>query len=368
MTLSPIYMISAIIAAYLLVRTVYISLFTPRLKRSRTSRCTSVDILVPVRNEVDRGLEANLKTLINQTHPHGCLIFTDDQSTDGSTQVIDDLSRMYSDRVVAVHGKAGPPGWMGKTYALAQAKSFSTARWMALVDADVSAEPDLVSSALDYATRRRLDAVCVLPAFTYRSFWTGIVLPIMVWWSAIRVSPIETNRQTSKEAFALGNFILVRRSAHDAIGGFEAYKSSVLDDCELMQRLKDRGHSVAVVDGATLLSSPMYDTIQELVAGFAKNAFAAMGRRWFLLIGLLVFEALFLLVLPVSFAQGHLVAGVALLLFAGAMIVAGFHLKAKVHYYLLFPLGHVISTGIILFSAIRTGPAGGVSWKGRTVQ
>ena len=72
-------------------------------------------------------------------------------------------------------------------------------------------------------------------------------------------------------------------------------------------------------------------------AGGGKERFCRDGAA--LVIGLLVFEALFLLVLPVSFAQGHLVAGVALL-HAGAMIVAGFHLKAKVHYYLLFPLGH----------------------------
>lgn len=359
---------AVLLAGYLFARTSYVSIFTPRLTGSNFTSRSSVDILVPVRNEIASGLESNLVALAEQSHAATRLIVTDDRSTDGSRDVILRIARRYPGRVYNVDGVETPPGWMGKTYALAQAKSESTAEWIALVDADVSAGRDLLASTLMYAENNQLDAVSVLPAFEYRSFWVGIVLPIMVWLSGMRVSPTQTNRRKSKRAFGLGHFILVRRSAHDAIGGFEAYKDSVLDDCEVMVRLKTHGDAVAVIDGARHLSSPMYTSLPELWSGFAKNSFAAMNYSWIKLIAFLACESLLLIYAPLALVRGSGPAGISLLIFVGTMAVAGLRLKAPIQHYFFFPLGHLISAGIILSSAILTGIGKGVSWKGRLVK
>lgn len=355
-------------AAYLLVRTAYVGLLTPRLISPGLVSRSPVDILVPVRNEVLRGLETNLMALVNQTHPTARLIITDDRSTDGSTEVIRQLCHLHPERVYSIDGVETLPGWMGKTFALAQAKLLSNAEWMALVDSDIVAERELVTSVLAYAENQQLDAVSVLPAFEYRSFWVGVVLPSMVWLSAMRVSPTQTNRQSSKLAFGLGNFILVRRSAHDAIGGFDAYKSSVLDDCEVMERLKNAGYRVAVIDGATLLSSPMYVDLRELCLGFTKNSFAAMKYSWLKVIGFLFLEGVLLIYLPLALIQGVELASVSAVFLTGTMVIAGLRLKAPFRYYVLFPIGHMISVGIIAYSAILTGLGPGISWKGRIVK
>lgn len=365
---NPILVAAVCLAAYLFVRTAYVGLLTPRLNRPSLVSRSPVDILVPVRNEVARGLETNLVALVNQTHRAARLIVTDDRSIDGSSEVIRRISGLHPERVFGINGVETPSEWMGKTFALAQAKSLSDAEWIALVDSDIAAEPDLVASALAYAEHSQLDAVSVLPAFEYRSFWVGVVLPVMVWLSAMRVSPTQTNRRSSKLAFGLGNFILVRSSAHDAIGGFDAYKASVLDDCELMERLKNQGHRVGVVDGATLMSSPMYVSLRELCLGFTKNSFAAMKYSWPRVIFFVFCECVLLIYSPLALIQGVEWAVISTALLTGTMAVAGFRLRAPFQHYVLFPIGHLISVGIIASSAILTGLGPGVSWKGRMVK
>lgn len=353
----------------LCVRTAYIAVRTPILLPRSAEPIDAVDVLVPARNEVARGLERHIRLLLDQTCKTFRVIVTDDRSTDSSASVLARMRIEYPRRLLVVSGIEKLPDWMGKTFALEQAKSVSSAPWIALVDADVACEPYLLSSAVSYAEEFRIDALCVLPEFEYRTFWIGVTLPAMIWLSAMRVSPTQTNRHSSKYAFGFGNFILIRRHAHDEIGGFSSYKSSVLDDCEVIERLKSAGKNVLIVNGPALLRSPMYDSLGELWDGFSKNSFAALRYSWFRLFGLLVALVALALqpfVAPMSLvpAMGPLAVG---LIFTTAAI-SGIRIRAPFRYYLLFPIGFAICAAIIVRSAFGTVILGGTHWKGRLVK
>lgn len=362
---------SAVVAVAMILycRTVYIAMATPRLQPHLGQQpMVSVDMLVPARNEADRGLDKHIRLLLDQSHQMSRVIVTDDRSTDSTSAILADLASIYPQKLIVIRGIEKPLDWMGKTFALQQAKRASTAKWLALVDADVECDRGLMVAAIAHAEREGLDALCVLPQFEYRSFWIGVVLPVMVWLSAMRVSPTQTNRPSSRYAFGFGNFILVRRESHDRIGGFEAYRSSVLDDCEIFERLKASGSAVQVVEGPRLLFSPMYDSLPELWRGFSKNSFAALRYSWLRLLAVLLgFAALPIQMVMALQSGAPMLAPVALVLAFAAAATSGARLRAPRHYYLLFPLGFAVAAAILVQSAISHSTARGTSWKGRPV-
>lgn len=358
------------LSVLVLVRTIYIALATPRLQpdSSAATPVGAVNILVPARNEADRGLRHNISLLLSQSVPSYRLIVTDDRSTDATGQILNELQVEHPARLTVVHGTERPSGWIGKLFALHQARLRASADWIALVDADVEAHPNLLMTALAYAEQENLDALCVLPQFAYRSFWVAVVLPVMIWFSVMRVSPTQTNRAASPYAFGFGNFLLLSTRAHDNIGGFAAYRSCVLDDCEVFERLKTAGAKVCVVHGPSLLLSPMYDTLSELWGGFAKNSFAALRYSWPRLLAVLlaVVSVPVQVVAAVNSDVPLLGLGTVASLYA-ALAVSGLCVRAPLQYFVLLPVGILIAVAILTWSAIAS-TMGGVPWKGRLVK
>ena len=101
-----------------------------------------VDCVVPARNE-EQHIHATLAHLSTQTYPNLRLIVVDDQSTDRTGQILDDLALrdQLNGRLQVVHGKDRPDGWVGKTWAVHQGVQHSRADWLWFVDADMGLHP-----------------------------------------------------------------------------------------------------------------------------------------------------------------------------------------------------------------------------------
>lgn len=356
-------------ALFLFVRTTYVLLFTPILKPTNQQPTDCIDVLVPARNEADRDIERHIDTFVTQSCEKLHVIVTNDRSTDATGVILAQIGAKHPNRLTVIEGAEKPLDWLGKTFALEQAKRVSTAPWLALTDADVFCSPLLVSSAVSYAEEAKLDALCVLPEFEYKTFWIGVTLPAMIWLTVMRVSPTQTNRKSSRYAFGFGNFILIRRSVHDDIGGFLAYKSSILDDCEIFERLKSCGANIRIVHGPSLLQSPMYDSLPELWKGFCKNSFAALRYSWLRLFAL-IFALIAVAVQPfVAHSSPIPLLGTLTIAFVFLTgVVSGIGIRAPLQYYFLFPLGLAVSVAIITRSALAVFAESGTSWKGRYVK
>lgn len=251
--------LSFFISVAIFAKTCVLCFGTPKIHFSQNKFYQNkyVDLLVPIRNEVERGLKDNLSSIVSNCKENVNVIAIDDRSDDGSDDVIYCVSKKYNNKIKYIQVTEKPLGWMGKIYALHQGKVSGCHEWVALVDSDVFVKKDIVNYALEFSIKNNLDALCLLPKFEYKSFWVGVVMPSMIWLSGLRASPLQTNSKKSSIAFGFGNFILFKRCAHDSIGGFNSYKSSVLDDCEVMERLKSGGFNVCVADGSDHFSSHM---------------------------------------------------------------------------------------------------------------
>ena len=79
-----------------------------------------VSVCVPARNE-ERGIEECLVSLLEQDYPNFEVIVVDDNSTDATPQIIQTLSEKNK-KLIAVKGEPLPPDWLGKPFALFQAR------------------------------------------------------------------------------------------------------------------------------------------------------------------------------------------------------------------------------------------------------
>jgi hypothetical protein len=86
---------------------------------------------------------------------------------------------------------------------------------------------------------------------------------------------------TAVDAYAAGAFMLVRRAAFDAIGGFEDMKADVCDDIALARRLKKSGYRVGVRAAPELLQVRLFKSGADAFWGPTKNVLSALrGKLW----------------------------------------------------------------------------------------
>ena len=182
----------------------------------------------------------------------------------------------------------------------------------------------------------------------------------------------------AEDKIANGQCIFVRRRPYDSIGGHEAVRDQVAEDVALAQRLFAAGKRTELVLGRDELTTRMYTSLREIMAGWRKNIFAG-GREampWGRF-GQVIFPALLLLpplltlLPPLAFLVAWLADGPDRLLLASGIALAAQVITwaavyrwmgAPMRWATLFPLGSVV-VAIIAIQAIARGSR--VEWKGR---
>jgi chlorobactene glucosyltransferase len=359
---------------------------TPRLTPADAAHFPSdaplVSILVPARDEEHRILPIAITSMVRQDYPNVEVVVVDDRSTDRTREILEQLARTEP-RVRVVRGEALPPGWLGKPWALEQAKRVARGTWLLATDADVVFEPLAVRAGLSEAFRRRLDAVSLVPDIGGDSILTRAVLPVASWMIAVTFPLSKTNDPESPVALGCGAFLLMRREAHDATGGYEPIRAEVADDVATARALKAAGRRYRLEGGLDLLHTPMYNSLGELWQGFSKNAFAGADHKMSVVVRNGVADLLTavvpLLLACAGFgawlladAAGALpvaLAGLAAYAAEVAAFVPVYGALGQPRYLaLLAPLGHLVMVLVLVNSAYRHVSGQGVSWKGQHVR
>lgn len=371
--------IVAVITIIFFVRTIFVATMTPQLPQrveSQPEKLFAISVLLPVRNEAHRCLSACIKSILAQTEQPLEVIILNDRSNDDTVTILNDGSILHHHLVQVALGDETPIGWKGKLFALEQAKRLSVGEWLLLMDADVIFSEDTLIAAQTVVARNNLDALSLLPRVQMLTFWEKVVMPVMIWFSIMRVSPTQANRSRSRASFGFGNFILVRRDAHDMIGGFSSYREDVLDDCVLMERLKNTGFKVAVYDGSHHINTRMYRGLKEIFMGLAKNSFAALRFSSLRLLcfwcfeGFIVIGPLMLLLYEVIFGQDYFIANLCAfsvsIMFITQFVFA-YHIDASLWASFFYSIGHMVGLSIVTYSALAHWLQFPIRWKDRDI-
>lgn len=228
----------------------------------------SVAVLVPARNEAG-AIGACVASI---GRPATVL---DDGSVDGTACV----AAAAGARVLA--GEPLPPGWLGKPWACAQLAATAAARQaevLVFVDADVRLSPGAIDRAVALLQSSGLDVICPFPRQLAVGLGERLLQPLLQW-SWLTTLPLRLAERSPRPTLtaACGQFLLIRREALDAAGGFAAVRGDVLDDIALVRAVKAAGGRGGVVDGTHLAECRMYESIEELWDGYGKSLWTAFG-------------------------------------------------------------------------------------------
>jgi cellulose synthase/poly-beta-1,6-N-acetylglucosamine synthase-like glycosyltransferase len=235
----------------------------------------SVNAIVPARNE-EANVEATVEAIRAQDYPNLTLTVVDDQSTDSTAEILDRLSRDPNVPLRFIRGVERPQGWVGKTWAVHQGATDSTAEWLWFVDADMGLHPRALASAMAEADSSGSDFVSLLPGVRCRTFWQGTIASSLLQLLG-QLYPLDrVNDPARPEAIAAGGFILVRRSVYELAGGHEAVRRAIIEDIQLARRVKETGGKLVVRLAPVLAWTHMYGSFGQIWQGLRKNAYAGM--------------------------------------------------------------------------------------------
>ena len=328
-------------------------------------------VIVPGRNE-EANIRSCILSLLAQDYPNLRIVAVNDRSTDRTGTILEELAAAdTTSKLRAIHISDLPPGWLGKTHAMAlaarRAIELHSPEYLLFTDADIEFAPQAVRRSVAAAIRTRADHFVTLPTTISKSHGESAVLAclqVLGMW-AVRTWRV-ADPEAKRDAIGVGAFNLVRTEAYKELGGFEALRMEVLEDLTLGRLMKRRGFRQAVGIAPGLVSVHWAAGVFGIVRGMTKNFFAVFEYRlWVLLLATLATALVcigpaFFLAIPGARLPGLLAWACA----AGVYAVSGRVSRLSVNYAALMPVGAAIVVWAMLRSALITLARGGVNWRG----
>ncbi len=324
-----------------------------------------VDVIVPARDEAD----TIARTLTPFQRGGGGIrvILVDDQSSDGTAEFARGV--LPESRLTVIEAGPLPEGWSGKLWALERGFARATVSTVLLLDADIELADGMLGALLQKLEADRLDMVSVMASLRMESFCEKLLAPAFIYFFKLLYPFALSNSPRSNIAAAAGGCILIRAEALKAMGGFEAIRGALIDDCTLARRVKGSGGRIWLGLSRGVRSHRAYPSLKSIWEMVARNAFTQLRYSpWLLLLTtcvmLLVFWA------PVAGLLAHsghvrLVSAFALAgMMAAYLPTLGFYKRSSL-WALALPAIGALFLMMTWSSAISYWRGARSKWKGR---
>jgi len=285
-----------------------------------------------------------------------------------------------------ISGSDLPKGWAGKPHALFQASASARGAqgtWLCFVDADTFLSPATLSSCYAKAIATQADMFTIMTFQITGSFWEKVVMPLIMTALSVGFSPRKVNNPNTRDAIANGQFILIKRSVYDAIGGHESVKDQIVEDKAISEQVKWNGYRLIVADGMKVAKTRMYTSLPEMWEGWTKNIYLGLrdqtGLLWLGVFGafLALVTSIFLPVWPVLGVYWYLKGGewMAIAVLSESLLLWSYLIFTRANvavnmeispwYAFTTPLGAAVFGAMMFTSAWKVVSRKGVTWKGR---
>ena len=253
--------------------------------RNATAKLPRLSVIVPAKNEA-AGIAATLRSLQASEGVNLQIVAVDDRSTDQTGSIMDDLASEADSRLRVLHITELPPGWLGKTHAMALAAEQSNGEWLLFTDGDIVFHPDALRRALGFAIASGADHMVVLPTVILRSAGERMMIAFLqvlsIW--ALRLWRVP-DPTAKRDAIGIGAFNMIRREVYDQLGGWASLRMEVVEDVALGRRVKANGYAQRVALGIDLVRVRWAQGAFGVVDNLTKNLFALCRFRPEVLLG-----------------------------------------------------------------------------------
>lgn len=356
-----------IVFTFLILRftvTLFNFISNPKLTLSPKTYQDLVSILIPARNEADNILKL-LTSLKNQDYKNIEVLILDDQSEDNTVEVCNEFLKK-DERFSLINGLPLPRGWLGKNYACYQLAQKAKGKYFLFLDADEEVKNGLINSAI---YRMQIGKLSLLSLFTNQvtaSFGEKTIVPLMHY-LLLNLLPLRLVRLTKIVSFsaASGQFMMFDAAIYKQSQWHEQVKNMVVEDIEIMKRIKQNKLNGEVLLANGFIYCRMYKSYQEGLEGFSKNLLAGFGGS---IIGLLIYLLLVVFgpVLILIFLNFQLFY-FALTLIIFSRIMISYLSNQNILMNIFFHILQMVSLVIIASLSIRKSLNNSLIWKGRTI-
>lgn len=344
-------------------------------KKTLSGRPT-VSVCIPARNE-EAVIEKSVRSFLAQSYAPLEILVLDDNSTDRTSQIVDRLAQ-EDGRIRRMAGRPLPEGWKGKINAEAQLASQAKGDFLLFTDADTDHGPFSIENGLKKLLATKSDLVSGYPQQKAK-LKIDLVVVVMDFVTMLWI-PLYLQQKLKAPFFAnaIGQYLLIRRSALEDCGGFKEIRNSICDDMDLAKLMARCGCKQTFCDVKHDVSCTMYDSFHDALAGIERSIIGVLKGGWLMALALLPLIALLLVVVvsPVlapwfMVASGFSLAGI--LLTAGTYLFwTAFCMITLWHGYkmplpLLGPLVFFVLIIMAIHSFIRKQRGIGYEWKGRKI-
>ncbi len=245
--------------------------------------------IVPARNEAET-IARSITSLARQDYPgEFSVVVVDDHSNDGTAN----LARRAAEecgataRITVHSGAELPQGWTGKVWAMnegVRAASERAPEFFWFTDADIVHAPDTLRRLVFRAESNSLDLASLMVLLQAKTFPERLLIPPFLYFFLLLYPPSWIAAPEARTAGAAGGCILLRRTALERIGGMQAIRGQVIDDCALARAVKRSGGKIWMGLTRASVSLRGYGSFAEIRDLIARTAFTQLRYSFFLLL------------------------------------------------------------------------------------
>jgi glycosyltransferase involved in cell wall biosynthesis len=331
----------------------------------------SLSIIVPACNEAVH-IESAISSILTQDYPNLEIIAVNDRSTDATGDILNRMAATDS-RLQVLHIRDLPAGWLGKVNAMHQGVQRAKGEWLLFTDADVHYRPGALRRAIIYTQHHGVDHLALVPRVITRGFWLEVAVRAFGLLLLLSARACKVNTPKSKTPFGVGAFNLVQANVFNKTLGFEWLRLEPGDDYGLGIMINNVGGRTRLAFADNDLSVIWYENVGAMFKGLEKNMFGPGAHyKWWRMLA-----AVFGLWAVVAAPWVGLIAGTmtgSRLMLGAAVVAIAVHIVFSVLYIrekrsetlslLLFPVGVLMFTGMVLQSGFKCLRNRGIDWRG----
>lgn len=328
-----------------------------RLRKNEQINNQLLSILIPARNE-EENIENCLNSIVNQSYKNIEVIIVDDNSTDNTY----DLINKYSDKldITIIKNNIIPVGWVAKNYLCHIMAKKCKGSVLLFLDADTVF---LNNFTIEYSLNKissNTDALSLILHQRLDSIWEKMIIPFRINYLAIFFLPMWMT--TNYTAAAQGNFIMIKKSVYETIGGHSKFKKEICEDLAVIRFVRKYGYKTLWLDGTNYCETRMYESLGEINEGFIKNYYPNF-------FGSILFIAFFVylhFIIIISILIFNYYSLINLILLLYIMFLTNWIFKtSSILSIILFPIGMIYNIVLLIKSTYNYVYKKRIKWSGR---